>query len=285
MRTVTRLAPAKINLGLDIVGIRTDGYHLLETVFQMISICDQVTVTLTKTPEIVLRCDNPSVPCNVKNIAWKAAERFREAANLTDGILIELEKRIPTQAGMGGGSTDGAAVLLALQELTGNPLSKEKLCQIAVKLGADVPFFLHGGTAYASGIGEVLESLPAFSTDSLLIAKGTAGVSTVEAYRKIDALVHPSHPPVQALRQKLMHHADRREIAPLCGNLFEAAVQLDEVAQIRRIMLEYGALCSVMTGSGAAVFGLFETKAAAEQACQVLQEKVAFAEVCRTLTE
>ena len=182
MKSVTRTAPAKINLGLDVVGTRADGYHLLETVFQAVSIADTVTVSLVEQPGIALTCDHNAVPCNPKNIAWKAAQRFLEAAKITAGVQIHIAKRIPMEAGMGGGSTDGAAVLLALQELTQQALSKETLFSIAVSLGADVPFFLLGGTAYAAGIGEVLEPLPPFSAAHLVIAKGTAGVSTAAAY-------------------------------------------------------------------------------------------------------
>ena len=283
MRAVTRTAPAKINLGLDITGTRADGYHLLETVFQAVSIADTVTVALTESPEITLTCDVLAVPCSPKNIAWKAAQRYRESAGLQSGVQIQILKRIPMEAGMGGGSTDGAAVLLALQELTGNALPQEKLLEIAVSLGADVPFFLYGGTAYGAGIGEKLEPLPLFSTDCLVIAKGTAGVSTAQAYGAIDALQNPEHPPVQQLRKALEAGGTAAEIAPLCGNLFELAVELEEVQQIRSTMLEQGALCSVMTGSGAAVFGLFPNRESAESACAVLRKQVPFAEVCRTL--
>ncbi len=283
MRAVTRTAPAKINLGLDITGTRADGYHLLETVFQAVSIADTVTVALTESPEITLTCDVPAVPCGPKNIAWKAAQRYREAAGLQSGVQIQILKRIPMEAGMGGGSTDGAAVLLALQELTGNALPQEKLLEIAVSLGADVPFFLYGGTAYGAGIGEKLEPLPLFSTDCLVIAKGTAGVSTAQAYGAIDALQNPKHPPVQQLRKALEAGGTAAEIAPLCGNLFELAVEPEEVQQIRSTMLEQGALCSVMTGSGAAVFGLFPNRESAESACAVLRKQVPFAEVCHTL--
>ncbi|WP_294366484.1 4-(cytidine 5'-diphospho)-2-C-methyl-D-erythritol kinase [uncultured Ruminococcus sp.] len=283
MKSVTRTAPAKINLGLDVVGTRADGYHLLETVFQAVSITDTVTVSLAEQPGIALTCDHPAVPCSPKNIAWKAAQRFLEAAKITAGVQIHIAKRIPMEAGMGGGSTDGAAVLLALQELTQQALSKKTLFSIAVSLGADVPFFLLGGTAYAAGIGEVLEPLPPFSAAHLVIAKGTAGVSTAAAYQEIDALEQPAHPPVQQLRQALEHGAGAAEIAPLCGNLFESAVHLDEVSEIRKSMLENGAYCSVMTGSGAAVFGLFPDADTAEQACALLQKQAAFAEVCHTI--
>ncbi|WP_277228398.1 4-(cytidine 5'-diphospho)-2-C-methyl-D-erythritol kinase, partial [Ruminococcus callidus] len=255
----------------------------LETVFQAVSIADTVTVAMTESPEITLTCDVPAVPCSPKNIAWKAAQRYREAAGLQSGVQIQILKRIPMEAGMGGGSTDGAAVLLALQELTGNALPQEKLLEIAVSLGADVPFFLYGGTAYGAGIGEKLEPLPLFSTDCLVIAKGTAGVSTAQAYGAIDALQNPKHPPVQQLRKALEAGGTAAEIAPLCGNLFELAVELEEVQQIRSTMLEQGALCSVMTGSGAAVFGLFPNRESAESACAVLWKQVPFAEVCHTL--
>lgn len=284
MKTEIRMAPAKINLGLDIVGVREDGYHLLETVFQTISISDCVTVSLTEVPGITLQCTDPTVPCDPRNIAWEAAQWFCEAAGLSCGIQITLEKHIPTQAGMGGGSTDGAAVLTALQKLTRQPLSQERLFRIAAKLGADVPFFLCGGTAYASGVGEALEPLPPFSAKHLVLAKGTQGVSTAEAYAKIDALEHPTHPPVQALRLALLQQKPLLEIAPLCGNQFETVIALDEITQIRAIMQEYGALCSVMTGSGAAVFGLFSTKADAEKACAALKKQTAFAQCCETVS-
>lgn len=282
--SVTKKAPAKINLGLDIVGRRADGYHLLETVFQTVNIYDTVTVAWTAEQGISLTCDVPAVPCSEKNIAWKAARYFCDAAQISRGVRIHLEKRIPMEAGMGGGSTDAAAVLLALQELADEPLSMEQLCSIAVQLGADVPFFLYGGTAYAGGIGEELERLPAFEAKHLVIAKGTAGVSTAAAYRGIDALESPAHPPVQALRTALLHGAPLSKIAAMCGNLFEAAVTLSEVDEIRRVMGENGALTAVMTGSGAAVFGIFDSAQTAETACAALQKIVPFACCCAAVT-
>lgn len=283
MKTYTLSAPAKLNLALDVTGTRTDGYHLLETVFQTISIYDRVTVRLTDTPGIVMHCTQRFVPCNPKNIAWKAAERFCEKAGYSGGIDITLEKHIPTQAGMGGGSTDAAATLLALQKLTNEPLSQQQLAEIAVTLGADVPFFLYGGTAYAAGIGEQLEPLVPFRAKHIVVAKGKKGVSTAEAYRKIDVLENPVHPPVQQLRQAITEKKPLAEIAPLCGNLFESVVSLPEITQIRRTMLEHGALCSVMTGSGAAVFGLFKTQTQAQDAQKQLLGIVPFVTLCETI--
>lgn len=285
MNAVTRKAPAKINLGLDIVGRRADGYHLLETVFQTVSVYDCLTVSHRTQAGISLTCSVKNVPCDATNLVWKAAKAFCRAAEITPQFHIDLEKHIPSQAGMGGGSTDAAAVLLALQELTGVTLPQEQLLQIAVKLGADVPFFLYGGTAYAAGIGEALEQLPACALPYLVIAKGNEGVSTPAAYRAVDALVCPKHPPVQKLREALIAGAGVQEIAPLCGNLFESAVALPEVAAIRQQMLASGALCSVMTGSGAAVFGIFDGQEQAELACAALRNVVPFAVCCHTATE
>lgn len=284
MRMIIRDAPAKINLGLDIVGKRADGYHLLETVFQTVSIFDTVTVTLTNSPGIVLECDDADVPCDASNIAWKAAKRYMEATRMAEGVAIQIQKRIPMQAGMGGGSTDGAAVLQALQKLTHACMTEEKMLQIALELGADVPFFLYGGTAYASGIGEKLELLPLFIADHIVIAKGKSGVSTAEAYQKVDTMQNPVHPPVLKLRRRLLKgNATAEEIAPLCGNLFESAVVLPEVMQIQQVMQKYGALCNVMTGSGSAVFGLFATKEDAQESCRKLQQEGNFAQLCHTL--
>lgn len=282
-RTVIRKAPAKINLGLDVTGVRSDGYHLLETVFQTVSVYDMVTVSLTEQPGIVLTCDMPGVPCDAKNIAWKAAQRFCEMAGIFQGVVIHLEKHIPAEAGMGGGSTDGAAVLLALQELTDHPLSMEQLSAIAVSLGADVPFFLYGGTAYAEGVGEILEPLPFLAAKHLVIAKGTAGVSTAAAYGGIDRLEQPVHPPVQQLKTVLQQGAALQEIAACCGNLFEMAVSLPEVDEIRRVMLENGAWASVMTGSGAAVFGIFESQAKAEKTAAALASVAPFVCLAETV--
>lgn len=276
--TAIKIAPAKINLGLDVVGKREDGYHLLETVFQEVEISDTVTVSLDTDPGIVLTCQTEGVPCNEKNIAYKAAQRYLEAAGLTEtfGVHIDIEKNIPMEAGMGGGSTDGAAVLMGLQELTKGVLNKAQLLNIATSLGADVPFFLEGGTVYAEGIGEKMEVLPTLELPYLVIAKGKQGVSTKEAYGAIDSLTVPNHPPVQQLKQAILDHEPLEKIASLCGNLFEDAVALPEVQDIRESMKHCGALTSVMTGSGAAVFGIFADAETARNAVQALQTKSYF---------
>lgn len=283
MKSLTISAPAKINLALDIVGTREDGYHLLETVFQSVSIYDKLTLTLTEDGGIALTCSEPEIPCNEKNLAWKAAAAFLKEANIRCGVQIHLEKHIPSQAGMGGGSSDAAAVLKGLNVLTGNPLSLEVLCRLGVGLGADVPFFLYGGTAYAEGIGEKLEILPKLPEIPMVIAKGGDGISTPAAYRAIDALENPEHPRTQELRAAISKGEPAGELWQYCGNLFEAVTELPDVADIRSAMYDMGAVFSCMSGSGSAVFGIFADMDTAQRCQQKLAKRYPFAKVCYTV--
>ncbi|MBQ8688502.1 MAG: 4-(cytidine 5'-diphospho)-2-C-methyl-D-erythritol kinase [Ruminococcus sp.] len=283
MKSLTLLAPAKINLALDIVGTREDGYHLLETVFQSVSIYDKITLTLTEESGIALTCNEPEIPCNEKNLVWKAAAAFLKETGLTCGVRIHLEKHIPSQAGMGGGSSDAASVLMGLNELTGKPLHPEDLCRLGVMLGADVPFFVYGGTAYAEGIGEKLTPLPAIPKLTLVVAKGSGGISTPEAYRAIDALENPEHPHTQELKAAILRGALSEELWQYCGNLFEAVTKLQDVADIRSVMYDMGAAFACMSGSGAAVFGVFADENAALRCQQTLAERYPFSEICYTV--
>jgi len=247
--------PAKINLALDVTNKLENGYHNIESVFQTVSIYDEVTVELTDSG-ITLSCEVPDeflssapIPCDERNIAYKSARKFFDDNNLDIGCRIHIKKGIPSQAGMGGGSSDASAVLYCLSKMTGKKIISPE------KLGADVPFFLTGGTAYVSGIGEKITPIADYS-GYFVIAKGKEGVSTAEAYRKIDALVNPVHLQINKLVDAIKNSPENAH--RYFGNLFEDAVQLDEVNTIKSIMLEYNALSSVMTGSGSAVFGLFE---------------------------
>ena len=178
---------------------------------------------------------------------------------------------------MGGGSTDAAAVLYCLGKLTGKSFSA------AEKLGADVPFFFTGGTAYVSGIGEKIEPASDYSGRILVIAKGKEGVSTAEAYARIDALTNPVHPETDMLAEALRNSPDTAY--RYFGNLFEQAIQLEEVRDIEEIMSGNGALNAVMTGSGSAVFGLFDTQEKADSCAEKLREKGYFAQACKTVAE
>ena len=280
---------AKINLALDVTGRLDNGYHLIESVFQTVGIYDEITVELSD-EGIQLSCELPEmfaksdpIPCDERNIAYKAALRFAEETGTAPGCTIHISKGIPSQAGMGGGSTDAAAVLSCLNELNGKPLNNENLAALGKKLGADVPFFFTGGTAYVGGIGEEITPLPDFSGRTLLIAKGTEGVSTGEAYARIDALEAPLHPDTTGLVNALRNAPETAH--EFFGNLFEQAVSLREVADIKAAMLASGALNAVMTGSGSAVFGLFGSAGEAGKCAEALSEKGYFAQVCETVRD
>lgn len=280
-------APAKINLALDVCGLLENGYHSIKSVFQTITLYDEVTVHLNDSGEITVNCCLPDkfahadpVPSGEKNIAYKAAQLFLDTINSTMGCDITIVKGIPSQAGMGGGSTDAAAVIRCLNKLTGADLDILSLTSIGKAIGADVPFFFTGGTAYVSGIGEEIIPLPSYAGKILVIAKGTQGVSTAKAYKAVDDLKSPVHPDAKGLSETLQNDPDNAY--KYFSNTFEAAIDLPEVAYIKNSMTDSGALSAVMTGSGSAVFGLFHDKDTAEKCCKILEKQGFFAKVCLT---
>lgn len=286
--TITALAPAKINLTLQITGKRSDGYHNLRTVMQSISLCDIVTVTKDNTKkDIAVTCTDGNIPCDGRNIAFKAAKAFFEGASIPKtGILINIEKHIPSEAGLGGGSADGAAVFTALNSLFGSPLSEAELCSLSARVGADIPFCIKGGTILCEGIGEILTPLSPLPECCIVIGKGEAGISTKEAYTAADAS------PQNTVRNFETSVFDRgiNEIADACFNAFEAVNKdkmhnrfYSEIHRIKETMLSHGALCSVMSGSGSAVFGLFTEMNAAEGCCLSLDSSGFFSALCRPI--
>jgi len=274
-------APAKINLSLDITGKRPDGYHTLRSVFQTVSIYDTLTIRRTA-PELPLSltCDTPGVPCDERNLVWKAAQRL--LGKCPCGIAMHLEKRIPSQAGMGGGSSDCAAALRGIRTLLELPVTDDALLQIAAKLGADVPFFLRGGTVLCEGIGEIMTPLAPMPERILVIAKGSEGVSTPEGYRRLDALTAQPAPATDRVLQAL--YGDAEALFSACGNAFDAVTELAEVQQIRAVMRANG-VHPVLSGSGAAVFGGCRDAAQAEALADALRSTgLGFVAVCRTCT-
>ncbi|WP_295069164.1 4-(cytidine 5'-diphospho)-2-C-methyl-D-erythritol kinase [Ruminococcus sp.] len=274
---------AKVNLALDVTGKLPNGYHAIESVFQTVGIYDEVTVELTE-KGIELSCDVPErfassdpIPCDERNIAYKAAKLFFEENGMNLGCRIHIKKGIPSQAGMGGGSTDAAAVLYCLGKLTGKSVKAPE------KLGADVPFFLTGGTAFVEGIGEKITPIADYSGHILVIAKGKEGVSTAEAYGNIDALTVPVYPNAKMLAETIEKAPEKAY--EWFGNLFEQAVQLEEVDDIKSVMLGNDAFSAVMTGSGSAVFGLFESEEQAEICAEKLEKAGYFSAVCKTVPE
>lgn len=274
---------AKVNLALDVTEKLPNGYHNIKSVFQTVGLYDEITVELTD-EGISLTCEVPEefatadpIPCDERNIAYKAAKLFLEENGMNSGCNISIKKGIPSQAGMGGGSTDAAAVIYCLSRLTGKSLEHTE------RLGADVPFFLTGGTAYVEGIGEKITPIADYSDRILVIAKGSQGVSTAEAYRAVDSLEIPVHPEAEKLAETIKVSPD--EAYRFFGNIFQQAVQLEEVDSIISVMLNKDALKANMTGSGSAVFGLFETVEQAELCAEKLRKMGFFSAVCRTVKE
>ena len=283
MDTIRLKARAKINLGLDVVRRREDGYHEVRMVMQMLKLYDQIDIEKTETPGIRLTCNLSFLPTDERNIAYKAAKVMMEQFEIKQGVCIRIEKHIPVAAGMAGGSTDCAAVLYGMNKLFDLQLSQKKLREIGVKLGADVPFFFYGGTAYAAGIGEEIQPLPYLGDVSVVLAKGKGGISTAAAYAAMDALQNPPHPNVPEMKQRLQAYAEPKDLAPLCGNLFAEVTELPIVQKLQQEMLARGAFASLMTGSGSAVFGLFSSQEPARKCCSALRKVIPFVAQCKTI--
>ena len=269
---VTVEAPAKINLTLDVVGRRDDGYHLVETVMQAVDLCDRVTVRRTDKPGAVsLLCDDARVPDGPDNTAVRAAAAFFAACGLPNpGVEIGLRKRIPLQAGLAGGSADAAGTLVALDRLMDTRMTAAELCAVAETVGADVPFCVLGAAAYAEGIGTILTPLPSLPDCAVVIAKPLDGVSTAEAYRLVDRAALTRRPHTGAAVDAVCA-GDLAAVAHGLCNVFEEALALPEGAAIGQVMREHGTLGCRMTGSGSAVFGLFDNEEAARRCAAALR--------------
>ncbi len=286
----TERANAKINLYLNVVSRRENGYHNLESLMQTVSLCDLVSVDFRPAPHTSISLQasgNADMPTDCRNLAWRAAERYLEATAQTGEVRIFIEKHIPMAAGLAGGSADAAAVLRALNRLCGRRLSTEELCSIGEKLGADVPFCIVGGTSLVRGIGEVLTELPAMPDCPLVVACMGEGVSTPAAYAKLDekhgdfAIPAPQDPRLELVCDSLKNG----EIYTACAhffNLFEEVVPKEQpfVDRLKDTMMTNGAVRAMMSGSGPSVFGVFDSAEAAERACRALCAMGAAAFVC-----
>ena len=274
MKTIRVLAPAKLNLTLDVVGKRPDGYHELEMVMCSVSLCDALTLELgTGKPWAVL-CDRPGIPDGPDNLCWKAAQIYCDAAGLDPaGLTIRIQKHIPAQAGMAGGSSDAAAVLCALNRHY-RRFSEEELRAVGLQVGSDVPYCLFGGTALAKGRGEVLTRLPDLPGELwFLLAKPEFSVSTPALFREIDAAGVSVRPDTEAMLRAI-EIRDRNAIGRNLQNAFEPLVtrQYPIVERLRQVMLAHGAVGARLTGTGSVVFGLFCSKFKAAAAALELRE-------------
>ncbi len=261
----TFLSFAKINLSLEILGRRPDGYHELRTVFQTINLCDQIEIEVTATPDIVLTCDSPDVPCDGHNLVVRAAQALQSAVGTRQGARIHLRKQIPMQAGLGGGSSNAAVALLALQQLWDVQLPQDELHGIAARLGADVPFFLTGGTALGLGRGDRIYPLLDAELPFIVLVHPGVSVPTGPVFHRLNmGLTNATT--VHTLPSSLPVGFDWRQV----GNALEAVVFEDfpVVRQACDRLRAWGALLARMSGSGSVVFGLFADAATSEAARQ-----------------
>lgn len=267
-------AAAKINLMLDIVKRLDNGYHSLWMIMQSVGLYDIVSVEKTESKRIQLECDDVSLPCNEKNIAYKATKAFFNYTNIENtGVRIKIEKNIPLAAGLAGGSVDGAAVIFILDKIFDTRLTQNQMCEIGVKVGADVPFALTGGTSLALNIGEILAPLPELEKCFIVLAKPEQGVSTENAYSlydKKDSVRHPDK--VNMLEALSTGNFDRAY--SYIENVFEQAIYVHERPYIKSIMRKFGCKACCMSGSGPTVFGIFEDEKSANDCLSELKKKM-----------
>ena len=276
-------APAKVNLAVDVMGRRPDGYHTVSLVLQAISLYDTVTITKNDSEEITISCNDKNVPCDERNIAYKSAERFFHTTGIKNtGVSIHIEKVIPSQAGLGGGSSDGAAVVMGLNVMFNTHLKDKEMEEICSYIGADVPFFISGGTQLATGIGTDMEKLRPMPDCYIVVCKPDINVSTKEAYDAIDA---------QSVKQfkysdevvKGIFMRSLNSVVTSMYNDFDVFLDIKEVNHIKKFMYDHKAKGACMSGSGSAVFGVFKTEKQAENCANALRENYEKTFVCKPI--
>lgn len=283
MKQISTRSYAKINITLDVLGKLDNGYHDIKSVMQTISLFDVITVYKTK-EGIEISSNIPYLPLDSKNICYRAAEEFFKYTGIKSGINIDIAKRIPIGSGLGGGSSNASAVLKAMNELFSAGLSLKELCEIGASLGSDIPFCIFGGTRLVEGIGEKISSLPRIKKCSVLIVKPPFFVSTKTIYEKIDSkkrLSHPNH----KLVLKSLAERDLHMMAKGMGNVLESVTITENpiIEEMKHELIEKGAICSQMSGSGPTVFGIFEDNEKASIARQQLWEKYRTVYLCTTV--
>ena len=274
MTTLYEGAFAKLNLTLDVLGKREDGYHDLQSVMQGISIRDDVEIDIGTGKPWNLLCSVEGIPTDERNLAWKAAKVFFDTIKKDpDGLEIRILKRIPMEAGLGGGSADAAAVLRALNQHYGNPLSILALAELGAQVGSDVPFCVLCGTAMVEGRGERLRKLPDMPKCVFVVCKPDFSVSTPELYKKIDSVAIARRPDNKAMESALLA-GDLQKVAENLWNVFDPVVTQDhlELNYIKSIFNSYGALGFQMTGSGSACFAIMPTFEDAAVVCNMLKD-------------
>ena len=283
MTTLYEGAFAKLNLTLDVLGKRDDGYHDLKSVMQTVSIRDDIEIDIGTGKPWCLKCDKEDIPTDERNLAWKAAKVYCDALNKDpDGIEIRITKRIPSQAGMGGGSADAAAVLRALNRHYGDPLSIMALAELGARVGSDVPFCVICGTAMVEGRGEMVRKLPDMPECIIVVCKPEFSVSTPELYKKIDEVAIAKRPDNQAMESALLA-GDLEKVAHNLCNVFDPVVTEEhlELNYIKSIFHQYGAVGYQMTGSGSACFAIVSEFEVAAVICSMLKENYPNIYICK----
>lgn len=274
MNQVELRALAKINLGLDVLGRRENGYHDVRMIMQSIYLYDEVKIEKMSIPGVEVATNLDYLPAGGDNIAYKAAKLLRDEFRISDGVKITLNKHIPVAAGLAGGSSNAAAVLFGMNRMFRLGLSQKSLMDRGLKLGADVPYCIMRGTVLAEGIGEELKPLPDMPKCTVLIAKPPVSVSTKAVYEALDSKEITAHPDINEIIKGLEQH-DLRKIAGAMGNVLEdVTIPMHPViARIKQEMIEAGALGAMMSGSGPTVFGLFTSRSSAREAQKRIREK------------
>lgn len=294
-RAKTELAYAKINLFLDVIAKRDDGYHLIDGIMQNVTLSDRVNVAFEPSEEIEISLTssgNPAMPTDATNLACRAAKLYLETVGHRGKVIVNIEKKIPAAAGLAGGSADAAAVLRALDALSDEPIGVEELCRIGAKLGADVPFCVRGGAMRTQGIGDVLTPCAGLSDCFIVIACAGNGVSTPWAFDKLDLIFNGFSEPRNSEKkvEKLLHALQIRDFRSAYAtfeNVFESVIsEIDpSVDRIKTIMVGAGAVRAMMSGSGPSVFGVFGNESAARAACEKLEKVGIKGHFCRPITK
>lgn len=263
MECIKLQAPAKLNFSIDITGVREDGYHLMSMVMQTINICDIVKIETNNTNNIEMNCKGVTLNSHKDNIAYKCACEFFAKTDIANrGVTISIEKNIPSGAGMGGGSADGAAVLVGLNILYNTNLSEEELMDIGKKIGADIPFCIYGGTALVEGIGEKVTPIADFPNCYIVVAKPSVSVSTQSAFKNYDNQNITTRPDTKGLISSIKWQDVLTACSKFC-NVFEEVIHFKEMDFIKDKMKSFGGLNPIMTGSGSAIYSIFLDERAA----------------------
>lgn len=273
MDHITRKAYAKINIGLDVLRRRADGYHEVRMIMQTVDLCDDLLLERTVEPGIRLRTDSVELPTGTDNLICKAADLLFREKGIQEGVQITLTKRIPVAAGMAGGSADAAAAMHGLNELFGMGYSISGLQRLGVKLGADIPYCLAGGTMLSEGIGEILSPLPAPPACFLVVARPDINVSTAFVYGNLHVETLTNHPDIDGMIRALQEH-DLRGITDRLGNVLETVTvrEYPVIEELKELMRREGAENALMSGSGPTVFGIYRQLETAQRAAEAVKQ-------------